>query len=127
LGHISYLSSAADLGDVLIVGLNSDDSVRQLKGNHRPINNEKSRAMLLASLHFVSAVTIFTEQTPINLIKIVQPDVLVKGGDYRPEEIVGYEIVKAKGGRIIALDLVPGYSTTTIEEKVKEFSGLKKG
>lgn len=124
LGHATYLAAAADLGDVLIIGLNSDSSVRGLKGTHRPINNEKARATLLASLHFVSAVAVFNDPTPINLIKTVLPDVLVKGGDYRPEEIVGYDTVKAKGGRIVALDLVPGYSTTAIEQKLKEFRGL---
>ncbi|MCK4360784.1 MAG: D-glycero-beta-D-manno-heptose 1-phosphate adenylyltransferase, partial [Bacteroidales bacterium] len=114
LGHIDYLSKAAEFGNVLIVGLNSDDSVRTIKGINRPINNENSRAMILASLGFVSAVILFDEDTPYNLIKFVQPDILIKGSDYKPEDIVGYDIVKAKGGEIKTIDFLPGYSTTSI-------------
>jgi rfaE bifunctional protein nucleotidyltransferase chain/domain len=119
LGHIDYLSEAAEFGDVLIVGLNSDDSVRTIKGINRPINDEKSRAIILASLSFVSAVILFDEDTPYNLIKFVQPDVLIKGSDYKPEDIVGYDIVKAKGGEIETIDFLPGYSTTSIIDKIK--------
>jgi rfaE bifunctional protein nucleotidyltransferase chain/domain len=119
LGHIDYLSKAAEFGDVLIIGLNSDDSVRKIKGINRPINDEKSRAKILASLGFVSAVILFDEDTPYNLIKFVQPDVLIKGSDYKPEDIVGYDIVKAKGGVIETIDFLPGYSTSSIIDKIK--------
>ncbi len=120
LGHIDYLSKAAEFGDVLIVGLNSDDSVRTIKGINRPVNDENSRAMILASLSFVSAVILFDEDTPYNLIKFIQPDVLIKGSDYKPEDIVGYDIVKAKGGEIETIDFLPGYSTTSIIDKIKK-------
>lgn len=120
LGHVDYLSKAKDLGDILVVGVNTDRSVKTLgKGSGRPINNEKSRATLIASLHFVDVVVLFDEETPYELIKKVQPDVLVKGNDYKEEDIVGYDIVKAKGGEIITIELVPGYSTTAIEQKIK--------
>ena len=121
LGHIDYLSRAKDLGDVLIVGVNSDKSVKMLgKGENRPITDENSRAMIMASLHFVDAVVLFDEETPYDLINIVQPDVLVKGSDYRAEDVVGYDIVKNKGGQVVSIDLVPGYSTTAIEQKIKK-------
>jgi len=120
LGHVDYLSKAKDQGDILIIGVNTDESVRMLeKGNNRPIVDENSRAMLVASLHFVDAVVLFNEETPYELIKTVQPDILVKGKDYKEEDIVGYDIVKAKGGKVITNDLVPGYSTTSIEQKIK--------
>jgi rfaE bifunctional protein nucleotidyltransferase chain/domain len=118
LGHIEYLSKAADLGGALIVGLNSDISVRKIKGHHRPIIDEHSRAMVLASLSFVNAVVLFDEETPYELIKVVQPDILIKGKDYKIKEIVGYDIVLAKGGEIITIDLTEGYSTTKIEERI---------
>jgi len=119
LGHIDYLCRAADLGDVLVVALNMDASVSRLKGSHRPINNETQRSMIIASLHFVDTVILFEEDTPYELIKTVQPDVLVKGSDYKPEDIVGADIVRAKGGRIMTLDFLPGYSTSLIEERIK--------
>lgn len=118
LGHVDYLSKAADLGDILIIGLNTDNSVQRLKGKNRPITDEKSRSMLLASLRFVDAVVLFDEDTPADLIKTIQPDVLVKGGDYRREDVVGFDTVTAKGGEVVILGLVPGYSTTSIEEKI---------
>jgi D-glycero-beta-D-manno-heptose 1-phosphate adenylyltransferase len=118
-GHIDYLSTAADIGDVLVVGLNSDTSVRKIKGNNRPINNENARATLLASLTCVTAVVLFDEETPYELIKFIAPDFLVKGSDYKPEEIVGYDILKAKGGEIITIDFLEGYSTTSIINKIK--------
>jgi len=121
LGHIDYLSKASDFGDILIIGLNTDNSVRKLKGNNRPINDEKSRAMILASLQFVSAVVLFDEDTPYDLIKFVQPDVLVKGSDYLEEDIVGYDIVKAKGGEVKTIDLVLDISTTIIENRIKKY------
>lgn len=118
-GHIEYLSKAADLGDIFIIGLNSDDSVKTIKGDERPYQDQDSRSVLLASLSFVTAVVIFEEETPYNLIKKVQPDVLVKGGDYKPEDIVGYDIVKDKGGKVVTIDFKPGYSSSLIAEKIK--------
>ncbi|OQX73082.1 MAG: D-glycero-beta-D-manno-heptose 1-phosphate adenylyltransferase [Bacteroidetes bacterium 4484_249] len=120
LGHIDYLSKAKDLGDVLIVGLNTDNSVKRLKGKNRPVNNEEARALLLATLKFVDAVVLFDEDTPYDLIKKVQPDILIKGSDYKPEDIVGADIIKAKGGEIITIDFLEGYSTTAIIKKLKE-------
>ncbi len=118
-GHVEYLAQVADLGDVLCIGLNTDASVKRLKGENRPINDENARALLLAALDFVDAVVLFDDDTPYELIKHVQPDVLVKGKDYKPEEIAGYDIVTAKGGRVVTIDLVPGYSTTDIIGKAK--------
>jgi D-glycero-beta-D-manno-heptose 1-phosphate adenylyltransferase len=119
LGHIDYLSKAADLGHVLIVGLNSDNSVGNIKGPGRPLTNIHSRSMVLASLSFVSAVIIFDEETPIELIKFIKPDTLVKGKDYSLENIVGADVVIANGGKVVTIDLVEGYSTTLIENKIK--------
>lgn len=119
-GHIDYLAKAADLGDYLLVGVNSDASVKQLgKGNSRPIQSEDARAMLIASLHFTAAVVVFDEATPFELIQLVQPDVLVKGADWKVEQIVGYDIVKAKGGKVCTIDYLPGFSTTAIENRIK--------
>ena len=117
--HIEYLAKSASLGTKLVIGLNTDASVKRLKGDSRPINDENARALLLASLVFVDKVILFDTDTPRDLIDFVQPDVLVKGGDYKPEEIVGYDIVKAKGGEIVTLDFVEGYSTTSLIEKMK--------
>lgn len=116
-GHVEYLAKAADFGDEMLIGLNTDASVKRLKGPSRPINDEYARAIVLAGLEFVSAVVLFDEDTPYNLIKAVQPDVLVKGSDYKPEDIVGYDIVTAKGGRVETIDFVEGYSTTRTIEK----------
>ena len=113
-GHVEYLSKAADMGDVLVVGLNTDASVKRLKGEGRPVNNQEARALVLASLSFVDAVVLFDEDTPYKLIKAVCPDVLVKGADYKPEEIVGYDIVTSYGGKVETVPLVEGYSTTNI-------------
>jgi len=118
LGHIDYLSKAKDMGDLLIIGLNTDLSVSKVKGKNRPIQNENSRAMVLASLGFVDVVVFFGEDTPYNLIKITQPDILVKGADYKPEDIVGYDIVKNKGGEVVTIEFLEGYSTTAIEKKI---------
>ena len=118
-GHIEYLAKAASLGTKLVIGLNTDASVKRLKGDSSPVNDENARALLLASLVFVDKVILFDTDTPRDLIDFVQPDVLVKGGDYKPEEIVGYDIVKAKGGEIVTLDFVEGYSTTSLIEKMK--------
>lgn len=118
LGHADYLAKAAELGDKLVVGLNSDTSVSKLKGDHRPITDQKSRAFLLASLAFVDAVVIFDEDTPYNLIKLVEPNILVKGGDYAIKDIVGYETVTSLGGEVVVIPLVKGYSTSHIEERI---------
>ncbi len=118
LGHIDYLAKAADLGNMLVVGLNTDNSVARLKGTSRPIQDQKSRAMVLAALAFVDAVVLFDEDTPYELIQHIQPDVLVKGADYKPENIVGYDIVKAKNGTVETLDFIDGYSTSAIENKI---------
>ena len=113
-GHVEYLSKAADMGDVLVVGLNTDASVKRLKGEGRPVNNEEARALVLASLSFVDAVVLFDEDTPYELIKAVHPDVLVKGADYKVEDIVGYDIVTSYGGTVTTVPLVEGYSTTQL-------------
>jgi rfaE bifunctional protein nucleotidyltransferase chain/domain len=122
-GHIDYLANAADLGDVLIVGLNTDDSVARIKGKGRPIQDQTSRAMILSALHFVEAVVLFNEDTPYELIKFVKPDVLVKGSDYQPEDIVGYDVVKEKGGEIITIEFLEGFSTSKI---IRKASGISK-
>jgi rfaE bifunctional protein nucleotidyltransferase chain/domain len=119
-GHIQYLAQAAELGDLLVIGLNTDESVKKLKGSSRPWLDENARALILASLGFVSAVVLFNEDTPYELIKKIQPDFLVKGGDYKVEEIVGYEVVKAKGGEVLTLALLEGYSTTGIIGRITE-------
>ena len=111
-GHIASLSDAAREADILIVGLNSDASTRRLKGEQRPINNQQARAIVLASLLMVDAVILFEEDTPLELIKVVMPDVLVKGGDYTLEQIVGAKEVMAAGGRVVINPIVPGFSTT---------------
>lgn len=113
-GHVEYLAKAASLGDQLIIGLNTDASVKRLKGMARPVQDETTRALVLASFSFVSKVVLFDEDTPFELINLIQPDILVKGGDYKPEDIVGYDIVKGKGGEIVTIDLVEGHSTTSI-------------
>ena len=121
-GHVHYLSKAASLGDVLVVGLNTDSSVSRLKGPNRPINEEQTRLHIIASLFYVSAVILFDEPTPYELIRQVQPDILVKGGDYKVEEIVGYDLVKAKNGEVITLPFVSGFSTSAIEKKIIDHS-----
>lgn len=117
-GHISVLSEAASFADVLIVGVNSDASVKKLKGESRPVNDENSRALIIASLIMVDAVVIFDEETPIELIKIIKPDILVKGGDYTLETIVGSKEVLDAGGRIEIISIKEGFSTTGIIEKI---------
>lgn len=118
-GHVEYLAKAADHGDILVVGMNSDDSVKRIKGDSRPIQDESSRTMTLASLKMVTLVVVFDEDTPYNLIKEVKPDVLVKGADYKEDDIVGSDIVKENGGEIVTVDLTEGYSTSNIIEKIK--------
>jgi D-beta-D-heptose 7-phosphate kinase/D-beta-D-heptose 1-phosphate adenosyltransferase len=118
-GHIASLSEAASHGNILIVGVNADASVKRLKGESRPVNNENSRALLLASLLMTDAVVVFEEDTPLNLISAVLPDVLVKGGDYTIETIVGAKEVIANGGEVIIAPVLEGFSTTSIIEKMK--------
>lgn len=122
-GHIRGFEQARALGDVLIVGLNSDASVRQLKGPTRPIIPERERAEILAALESVDAVMIFDELTPREVISQLLPDVLVKGGDWPGDQIVGREEVEAAGGRVVSIPLVPGYSTTAILQKIRESVG----
>ena len=118
-GHAVYLNQARSLGDVLIVGVNSDRSVKVLKGDSRPVNNENDRAFLLDNLKSVDYVIIFDEDTPYNLIKDIVPDYLVKGGDWKEEDIVGWDIVKSAGGKVMSLDYVDNYSTTNTLKKLK--------
>ena len=118
LGHIDYLSKAADLGSKLIVGLNSDSSTNKLKGSTRPITDENSRAGVLAALFFVDAVVLFYEQTPLNLIVNIQPNILVKGADYAIENIVGSKEVLDLGGEVKTIEFLEGYSTSAIEAKI---------
>ncbi len=117
-GHIYSLSQAAKEADILIVGINSDKSVKKLKGNNRPVVDEYSRAIILASLVFVEAIIIFEEETPLELIKSIKPDVLVKGGDYKIEEIAGAKEVIASGGRVVLNPILEGYSTSAILKKL---------
>ena len=119
-GHIEVLAQTADLGNKLIIGLNSDSSIQGLKGKERPIMDEKSRAILLASLNFVDAVVMFAEETPLNLISFLKPDVLAKGGDYKIETIVGHEIVQQNGGKVKLVPFVDGFSSTTIIDIIKK-------
>jgi len=119
LGHVDYLEKARQTGTKMIVGVNADSSVRQLKGPSRPVNNEYARARILASLQFVDMVIIFEEETPLHLINTLLPDVLVKGDDYSIETIVGAKEVIANGGKVSTIPLVPSYSTTNIIQKLK--------
>lgn len=118
-GHIYSLSQAAKEADCLVVGVNADASVRKIKGEHRPINNQHSRSLILASLLIVDAVVIFEEDTPLELIKKVMPDVLVKGSDYTVETVVGSKEVIANGGRVVINPLIENFSTTSLIEKIK--------
>ncbi len=117
-GHIALLSQAAAFADILIVGINSDASVKRLKGENRPVNNQHSRALLLASLLMVDAVIIFEEDTPLEVIKQIMPDVLVKGGDYTMETIVGSKEIMGNGGEVKIVPIQQGFSTTLIIEKI---------
>lgn len=119
-GHVEYLEEAASLGDRLVIGLNSDASVKRLgKGADRPLNDQDSRALVLAALRCVDAVVIFDEDTPLALIEALRPDVLVKGGDWQPAQIVGGDIVKGYGGDVRSLKLVDGFSTTALVERIR--------
>ena len=117
-GHAEYLKQAKELGDVLIVAVNSDDSVRRLKGPGRPVNNQADRAFMLSMLKPVDDVTVFEEDTPYNVISVIKPDVLVKGGDWKEEDIVGSDIVKSGGGTVISLGFVDNYSTTSLINRI---------
>jgi D-glycero-beta-D-manno-heptose 1-phosphate adenylyltransferase len=117
VGHVRYLQEAKKLGDVLIVGINSDNSVKRLKGPERPIQNESDRAEILCSLHCVTHTILFKEDTPLELIKLIQPDVLVKGGDWPVEKIVGHDVVLNRGGQVKSLNFVEGRSTTALISK----------
>ncbi len=119
-GHLDYLSKAKGLGNKLILGLNSDNSVKRLKGEERPINDQLSRAELIASLYFVDAVVIFEEDTPARLISSVVPNILVKGGDYEVKEIVGYDTVTQNGGEVLTIPFLDGFSSTNLIEKIKK-------
>jgi len=118
LGHIDYLAKARDLGDKLIIGLNTDASVQRLKGPYRPVKDELSRAHILAAMQFIDAVIFFDEETPIDLITWVKPDVLVKGGDYTVEGIIGHEIVLENGGSVQTIEFVEGYSSSKLIDKI---------
>lgn len=119
-GHVTYLAKAKRLGDILIVGLNSDGSVRRLKGPERPINNYNDRAAVMSALKPVDYVVEFTEDTPLELIKTIKPDIITKGGDYAPENIVGADFVTANGGEVVVIPFVPGKSTTSIISRMKK-------
>jgi D-beta-D-heptose 7-phosphate kinase/D-beta-D-heptose 1-phosphate adenosyltransferase len=119
-GHVDVLEAARSQGDALIVGVNSDASVRRLKGESRPVRSENDRAYVLAAMEAVDAVVLFTEDTPIELIRALRPDVLVKGGDYTPETVVGRSEVESRGGRVVIVPLTAGHSTTSIIERLRD-------
>ena len=119
-GHLELLSQAAALGDILVIGVNSDDSVKRLKGDERPVNDENFRALMLASLAIVDAVSIFPEDTPMELIESIVPNIIVKGGDYDPSTVVGAELVVKNGGEVIIIPLISGYSTSNLIRKIRE-------
>ncbi len=120
IGHITYMAKASELGDKLVIGLNSDTSVKRIKGEDRPVNDQNSRAALLAALFFVDAVVVFEEDTPLNLITALLPDILVKGADYSIENIVGGKEVIANGGEVKTINFVEGYSSTSIIQKIRK-------
>ncbi|MBS1531276.1 MAG: D-glycero-beta-D-manno-heptose 1-phosphate adenylyltransferase [Bacteroidetes bacterium] len=120
IGHITYLAKASELGDKLIIGLNSDSSVKRIKGADRPVNDQNSRAALLAALFFVDGIVLFEEDTPLELITALLPDILVKGADYAIENIVGAKEVIANGGEVKTIDFVEGYSSTSIINKIRK-------
>lgn len=117
-GHVEYLSKAADLGNKLVLGLNTDASVARLKGATRPLVDENSRAILLAALQFIDLIVFFDEDTPYELISQLQPDILVKGSDYNAKDIVGYDVVVGRGGSVETIDFVDGFSTTNLIKKI---------
>jgi rfaE bifunctional protein nucleotidyltransferase chain/domain len=117
-GHVEYLEKAKSLGDVLMLGLNTDASVKKIKGSNRPVMGQEDRAIVLAGLSSVDYICLFEEETPENLIQELIPDILVKGGDYQIDDIVGRETVEANGGKVVTIDLVNGQSTTSLIEKM---------
>lgn len=119
-GHIDVLVAARSMGDHLVVGVNSDDSVRRLKGPSRPVRNQAERALVLAALECVDAVVVFGEDTPLELVQAIEPDVIVKGGDYNPDTVVGADIVRARGGRVVIVPITPGHSTTSTIARLRE-------
>jgi len=120
LGHIEIIARSADLGDILIIGVNTDNSIKKLKGKNRPIVEEISRAKQLAALEFVDAVVLFDQDTPIDLIKMINPNIITKGGDYNTDQVIGNDIVTQNDGEVIIIPLTQGYSTTSILEKIKD-------
>ena len=118
-GHVDVLNAARRAGDALVVGVNGDASVRRLKGDSRPVRTQADRVYVIASLEAVDAVTIFDEDTPLELVRALQPDVIVKGGDYTPDSIVGADEVRARGGSVVVVPLTPGQSTTSIIERLR--------
>lgn len=120
IGHLTYLNKAKEYGDILIVGLNSDKSVKRLKGKNRPINSENDRAYILASMESIDYVIIFDEDTPYNIIDKIKPNILIKGNDYKIEEIAGNDIVRNNGGEVILIPIIKNISTTNIINKIKE-------
>jgi D-beta-D-heptose 7-phosphate kinase/D-beta-D-heptose 1-phosphate adenosyltransferase len=123
-GHVQYLADARALGDFLVVGLNSDASVARLKGPGRPLQDEAARAAVLLGLRSVDAVVRFDEDTPLELIRVLQPEVLVKGGDYTPDTVVGRDLVEARGGRLVLIPFLPGHSTSRIEQRILSGRGV---
>jgi len=121
-GHVDVLVGARACGDVLVVGVNSDASVKRLKGPDRPIRSEAERAYVLAALEAVAAVAVFDEDTPLELVRVLQPDVIVKGGDYSPDTVVGAAEVQARGGRVVIIPLTPGHSTTSTIQRLRGHS-----
>ncbi len=120
VGHIDYLSRARKMGDALVIGLNSDSSVRRLKGASRPINKERDRAKIISALWFVDYVTIFNEDTPEALIRKIKPDIMVKGSDWKGKHVAGADFVKSRGGRVRMVRFVKGYSTTSVIKKISK-------
>ena len=120
LGHIEVIARSADLGDILIIGVNTDNSIKRLKGKNRPIVEEISRAKQLAALEFVDAVVFFDQDTPIDLIKMINPNVITKGGDYKTDQVIGNDIVTQNNGEVVIIPLTQGYSTTSILEKIRD-------
>tara|TARA_B110000908_G_scaffold57245_1_gene69816 strand:+ start:431 stop:922 length:492 start_codon:yes stop_codon:yes gene_type:complete len=120
-GHVEILANTADLGDRLVIGLNSDISIQELKGKNRPIIDENSRAILIASLQFVDAIVLFSEETPEKLIETINPNILAKGGDYKVTEIAGHKVVLENGGEVILVPFIDGFSTTNIVDKIKKY------
>ena len=119
-GHVEMLANTADLGDRLVIGLNTDTSIKNLKGENRPVVDEYSRSVLLASLQFTDAIVLFSENTPQKIIETIIPDVLAKGGDYNLEEIVGYDVVTQNGGDVIRVPFIDGYSSSNLIHKIKQ-------